>query len=304
MARKKREKSASGIYHVCLRGVNKQRIFEWPEDYDAMKRIILSTQMTDTMGGEVETPNFYLYAFCLMDNHVHLLIEPNGFELWEVVKRMTVAYAMYFNKKYERVGHLFQDRFLSQPVDDCDYFFELLRYIHNNPVKAEITKTPDRYPHSSFCELVGGFTQEGQTPLCKFPPQNKLGLSREDVVAFLKTMPQQPLFEKITQEGLSLMCKTLRLHIKQEPIDKVDREIVDTLLKMTGVASITEFQRLDKKTMRGALAIVREAGVSIRKLSHLTGISVGIIRYAKNPNNLIEAIEEQTQELDSDTERD
>lgn len=300
MARKQREKSASGIYHVCLRGVNKQRIFEWVEDYEAMYRIIHSAQLTDTMGLEVEVPNFYLYAFCMLDNHVHLLIEPHGFELGEVVKRITVAYAMHFNKRYERVGHLFQDRFKSQPVDDQDYFYELLKYIHNNPVKAEICKTPDRYHYSSFGELCGKITQEGQTPLCNFPPEeNSLGLSREDVVAFVKSMPQQSLMERITQEGLTLMCKTLHLHIKQEPADKVDREIVDTLLKMTGVETITEFQRLDKKTMRGALAIVREAGVSIRKLSHLTGISVGIIRYAKNPNNLIEALQEKADAADA-----
>ena len=162
MARKPREKSISGIYHVCLRGVNKQRIFEWSEDYEAMFRIIEHVQNTDPDGTEADGPNFYLYAYCLMDNHVHLLIQPaNNLELWQVVKRLTVAYAIYFNKHYERVGHLFQDRFKSEPVDDKDYFWQLMLYIHNNPVKGGLCSTPDQYSYSSFRELSGKFAQKG-----------------------------------------------------------------------------------------------------------------------------------------------
>ena len=209
MARKPREKSISNIYHVCLRGVNKQRIFEWPEDYEAMYRILNNAQTRDTEGVEVEEPNFFLYAYCLMDNHVHLLIEPsNGLELGQVVRRINGAYAMHFNNHYERVGHLFQDRFKSEPVDDRAYFFELIRYIHNNPVKAGISRTPDRYPHSSFNELTGRkIAQEGQTLLCKYPVQNVFEITRDDVTAFLDTMPQQTKMEEIAQKGLSLLCK-------------------------------------------------------------------------------------------------
>lgn len=283
MARKLREKSRSGIYHVCLRGVNKQRIFEWPEDYEAMYRILNYTQTRDTEGVEVEQPNFYLYAYCLMDNHVHLLIQPsNGLELGQVVKRINVAYAMHFNNHYERVGHLFQDRYKSEPVDDREYFFELIRYIHNNPVKAQICRTPDLYPHSSFCEVTGReLAHKGQTPLCKYSPENVFQITPEDVAAFLNTMPQQTKMEELAQRGLTLMCKTLHLHLKQDTPEEVERMIVETLFALTGVQSITDFQRLDKRTMRSALAMVREVGVSIRTLSRLTGVSFGIIRGAK-----------------------
>jgi len=287
-----------------------------------MIRIIKYAQSRDTFGQEADEPNFYLFAWCLMDNHVHLLMQPNGFELWEVVKRLTVAYAMHFNNHYDRVGHLFQDRFKSEPVEDLAYFYELLRYIHMNPVKAEICKTPDRYPYSSFRELTGkdadvqlcnapthkdlqtylnslktDFTQEGQTLMCKNAVGEEIpiamGMLREDIEEFLQTMPQQTLMEKITQEGLTLVCKTLNLHLQQETAEESDNAIVRTLLELTGAATITEFQRLDKKTMRGALAIVREAGCSIRRLSRLSGISQGIIRGCKNPLLLLEAQEEK-----------
>lgn len=270
MTRKLREKSLSGIYHVYFRGVNKQRIFEWPEDYEAMYRILNYVQTRDTEGVAVAQPNFYLYAYCLMDNHVHLLIQPsNGLALGQVIKRITAAYAMHFNNHYNRVGHLFQDRYKSEPVDDEEYFFELIRYIHNNPVKAQICYTPDRYPHSSFCELTG-CAQKGLTPLCKYPSENVFHITLEDVAAFLHTMPQQT-----AQKGLTLLCN--------DSTEERDRVIVETLFAMTGVQSITDFQRLDKRMMRSALAKVRESGVSIRKLSRLTGVSFGIIRGAKVP---------------------
>lgn len=270
MTRKIREKSLSGIYHVYFRGVNKQRIFEWPEDYEAMYRILNYAQARDTEGVEMGQPNFYLYAYCLMDNHVHLLIQPsNGLELGQVIKRITVAYAMHFNNHYDRVGHLFQDRYKSEPVDDKEYFFELIRYIHNNPVKAQICYSPELYPYSSFCELTG-CAQKGQTPLCKYPSENVFHITLEDVAAFLHAMPQQT-----AQKGLTLLCN--------DSTEERDRVIVEMLFMMTGVQSITDFQRLDKRTMRSALAKVRESGVSIRKLSRLTGVSFGIIRGAKVP---------------------
>lgn len=111
--------------------------------------------------------------------------------------------------------------------------------------------------------------------------QNAFEITRDDVTAFLDTMPQQTKMEEIAQKGLSLLCKTLHLHLKQDSPDEADQKIIETLFAMTGVESITDFQRLDKRTMRSALAMVRESGVSIRKLSRLTGVSFGIIRGAK-----------------------
>ena len=98
MARQIRKKSGTGIYHVMLRGINRQDIFEDNEDY---------LQMTSIF-----------YAYCLMSNHLHLLIQEREDNISDIVKRIGVTYAHYFNKKYERNGHLFQDRFRSEPVDD------------------------------------------------------------------------------------------------------------------------------------------------------------------------------------------
>jgi len=94
---------------------------------------------------------FYLHAFCLMDNHVHLMMSEGTEDIAKAIKRIAVSYVFYFNKKYKRVGHLFQDRFKSEIVEDDAYVLSLARYIHQNPVKANLAKSPGEYKWSSYC---------------------------------------------------------------------------------------------------------------------------------------------------------
>ena len=88
-----------------------------------------------------------------MPNHVHLLIQEKTAAIGEIVKRITISYAYHFNKKYQRKGHLFQDRFRSEPVDDIGYFKTLLRYIHQNPVHTGLSINVGEYPWSSWHEF-------------------------------------------------------------------------------------------------------------------------------------------------------
>ena len=141
MARPIREKSGTGVYHVMLRGINCQDIFEDEEDYLQMTSILRGlTDRYDDKGLRLP-PLCIFYAYCLMSNHIHLLIQEREEHISEVVKRIGVTYAHYFNKKYERNGHLFQDRFRSEPVDSIEYFVILLRCIHQNPLKAFLLKS-------------------------------------------------------------------------------------------------------------------------------------------------------------------
>ncbi|MHB8918464.1 MAG: transposase, partial [Desulfocucumaceae bacterium] len=102
-----------------------------------------------------EKYNFKLEAYCLMDNHVHLLINDNGNDISKVVKSINISYAYYFNKTYKRVGHLFQDRFKSEIVGDDNYLLSVSAYIHNNPLKAGIVRIPQEYKWSSFSYYRG-----------------------------------------------------------------------------------------------------------------------------------------------------
>ena len=140
MPRHQRTKSASGYYHIMLRGNEKKNIFNSNAD---------KQRFLETMFEKKQANRFYLHAFCLMNNHVHLMISEGVEDVATVMKRINVSYVYYFNNKYKRVGHLFQDRFKSEVVEQDRYLVALVRYIHQNPVKAGIVEKASDYKWSS-----------------------------------------------------------------------------------------------------------------------------------------------------------
>jgi len=90
-----------------------------------------------------------------MSNHIHLVLKEGEEDLGTVFKRIGASYVYWYNWKYNRSGHLFQDRFKSEPVEDDTYFLTVLRYIHQNPIKAGITGNISNYPWSSYAEYIG-----------------------------------------------------------------------------------------------------------------------------------------------------
>jgi putative transposase len=98
---------------------------------------------------------FAVYAYCLMDNHVHLIINEGAESISRIMKRVQVSYVYYFNEKYGRSGHLFQDWFKSEAVEDDQYLLTAIRYIHHNPVKAQMVSHPCEYRWSSYNLYLG-----------------------------------------------------------------------------------------------------------------------------------------------------
>ena len=145
MPRIARKKSNTGIYHVMLRGIDKRDIFLNESDYAKFIHYIKRAK---------ERVDFTLYGYCLMTNHVHLLLKTESSEVGEVVKRISVGYVQYHNIKNGRTGHLFQNRFKSEIVESDRYFLTLLRYIHQNPIKAGMVKNIEKYPWSSYLDYI------------------------------------------------------------------------------------------------------------------------------------------------------
>lgn len=143
MPRSKRIKSLTHTYHIMIRGVNKEKIFCDEED----KRKFLQISKYYLNKFDVE-----IYAYCLMDNHVHFLLKSRD-NFNKFMQCIQTVYATYFNKKYKRIGHLFQDRFKSIPVEKETYLLECVRYIHQNPVNAKIAHI-DKYNWSSYNEYI------------------------------------------------------------------------------------------------------------------------------------------------------
>lgn len=145
MPRQARFYNEAGIYHIMMRGNEKKKIFL---DNDDRKRFIT------TLFEIVKEEETDIYAYCLMDNHVHLLLHEEPEDIARLMKRINVSFASYFNKKYKRVGHLFQDRFKSECVDSIDYLLAAVRYIHNNPLNAGIVSSPEKYRWSSYYDYI------------------------------------------------------------------------------------------------------------------------------------------------------
>ena len=140
MPRASRVKSESGIYHIMLRGINQQVIFEQSEDYE---------KFTEILNKYKAISGYKVFAYCLMSNHIHLVIKQEKESIEQILKRIAGSYVYWYNWKYYRKGHLFQDRFRSEPIEDEKYLLTVIRYIHRNPVKAEITEKLEDYTYSS-----------------------------------------------------------------------------------------------------------------------------------------------------------
>lgn len=146
MARKTRAEVEGGLYHVITRGNNRRRIFNSPADYEKFLSL-LATQKS-------KLP-FFLYAYCLMSNHVHLLIERQACEVGRIMHRLLTGYAQYYNWRHKRVGHLLQGRHKAILCQSDRYLTELVRYIHLNPVRAGIVDRPEDYRYNSHRAYLG-----------------------------------------------------------------------------------------------------------------------------------------------------
>lgn len=146
MARPLRIEFENCMYHITSRGIEKNIIF---------KRVTDRKRFLEYLEEDLYRFNVYLYAYVLMDNHYHLFIQTTKPNLSHFMHNLNTAYSVYFNKKYHRVGHLFQGRFKAIIVDKDTYLLELIRYIHLNPVKAAMVSLPEEYRWSSYREYIG-----------------------------------------------------------------------------------------------------------------------------------------------------
>ena len=145
MARKKRIWYPGATYHVMNRGNRRNSVFANHDDYLSFIKHIQSVK---------EKYPFKLHALCLMTNHFHMLIETENSEIGKIMQRLTSLYAEEYNHKHNCIGHLFQGRYTACLIEDENYFLEVSRYIHLNPVKANITQKPEDYWYSNYFQFV------------------------------------------------------------------------------------------------------------------------------------------------------
>lgn len=146
MPRAARLQYEGAFYHVISRGNRQQPIFHQKADY---------RRFLDRLRIEVERYHFHLYAYVLMPNHFHLLLEQEDLPLSRFMQVLLTSHARWHNLRYQQNGHLFQGRYRALLCDKESYLLELTRYIHLNPVRAKIVKQPEAYPWSSYRAYLG-----------------------------------------------------------------------------------------------------------------------------------------------------
>ena len=242
MPRCARRKSATDVYHVMLRGINRQVIFADEEDYRKFLNVLKECK---------QVSDFEIYAFCLMPNHVHLLIKTGEEPLELIFKRIGSRYVYWYNLKYDRVGHLFQDRYKSEAVEDERYFRTVLRYIIQNPMKAGFEEVPGTYPFSSF------FGYKGETDrITDVEFAGNLFQNNEDLLEFL--------CEKNDHVGMEYEERHKGL---------TDEEAKAIMTGITGCRSAAEFQGLDKKIRKKSVVKFHENHMSLGQIARITGMS-------------------------------
>lgn len=252
MARTARIKSESGYYHVMLRGNNRNLIFKNKQDRLKFLKLVQK---------QVNRGFISVIAYCLMDNHLHMLLRENDGQLTAAMQSLSTAYAIYFNKKYNRTGHLFQNRFESETIDDEKYLFAALRYIHQNPVKAGICDEVENYQWSS-------------DPFYRDPEINTF--IDKSILTFIN-----PSFTVAVEEYTRLVKIPEQETFLEMPDDQLTDEginhIVEAELKIAGIKDIASIKKY--KSLPATVCILHNKhGLSIRRIAAVLGISKGSVQ--------------------------
>lgn len=250
MVRQARQRCESGVYHVVLRGINRGDIFF--DDDDSMRFL-------ETLAQKKRNQEYWLYGYCLMTNHVHLLVRENEDMVSRTMSRIGTSYAKWYNQKYSRSGHVFQGRYGSECVEDDKYLLTVVRYIHNNPVKAGLVKEPEAYRWSSIHAYSSGKEQlKGLTEtefILSIFHQNRI----EAIRAFREFMKQENEDTCLDEE------------IK---LKKTDGEVKTEIEALMNGEPIGKLQGMEKEKRNAILRTIKESeGVTIRQIARVTGLN-------------------------------
>jgi putative transposase len=250
MPRAARKKCESKTYHIMLRGINHQSIFEDNEDYDKFIEVL------ETYSRDIR---FEIYAYCLMGNHIHLLIKEGKEEFSNTMKRIGASYVYWYNWQYNRKGHLFQDRYKSEAVEDDKYLLTVLRYIHQNPLKAGLVNDIGTYKWSSYREYTGNAKIVDTDFILGIFDQDK-DKAMQCFIKFNNEMDNSKCLEETEAR------KTIS-----------DREIKQLVRDKYNIELIT-LQNQPPKTQTEILKYLKGLdGSSLRQISRLTGFTVNKI---------------------------
>lgn len=257
MPRKSRKMSPLNYYHIIIRGNNKQDLFFDELDKNKFIKELIKTK---------EKYHYSLYAYVLMPNHIHICIKDNEDSLSNIIHSLLVSYALYFNKKYERIGYVFQDRFHSEAIEDEIYLKNVIRYIHLNPEKAGIEKY-NKYRWSSYNKYLS--------------EQDKMIDKEEILRLFSEKGDEIEIFQQFHSEKTEkeIEKELVKYEIKSR---LEDEELYNILLSIYTKDEIQNLCRLNKQNLEKYIEeIIEIKGVNDAQITRVTGINVNIVRYIR-----------------------
>lgn len=267
MPRQSRESSPTSIYHVMIRGNERKNLFLDDED---------RTKFLEILDEKKQRSKYLLYAYCLMNNHVHLLIKEGVEELSQIMKRINVAFAYYFNNKYQRVGHVFQDRYRSEAIHNEQYLLAVVSYIHNNPVKAGIVEYPDQYCWSSYSSYIDLTLPRARL----IESEIVLGLfsnNSKDAIRLFVDYSNQESFETFAEIGEESN--------ENKPIisEAEATSYINIFLAERKVSTLGDLKGRDHRETRDQIIrhLKKNSILSIRRIADLLGIDRNIIQRVK-----------------------
>lgn len=255
MSRPPRIMSETGLYHIIFRGINRQDLFEEKADYE---------KMIDVLSLLKEEMHFEIYAYCLMTNHVHLFIKEKYLgDIKRIMHKLLTRYVVWYNYKYQRSGSLIGNRYKSEAIEDEQYYLTLIRYIHQNPVRAGMVRHAKNYHWSSYREYVveeNGIADRDFT----------LSMLSENMEEAIKEFE---VFHDSNEEENFSISNTKVL---------TDNQLKRKLFKLTKGIEAEKISLLSKVERNQIIHNLREQGFTIGQLERITGISRGIITRASN----------------------
>lgn len=256
MSRIARQKSSTKVYHVILRGNAKQDIFLEKQDYSKFIKEICHTK---------EKYQYELYAYCLMTNHIHLILYDKMENLSKALQGLTIRYSSYWNKKYERVGHVFQNRFLSKSVETQEYLKNLCRYIHQNPCKSGIASM-EEYPWSSYQE---------------YSKKNKI-IEEKQILLLFGQDRKEAISNFIEFHKMNKAQKDIKELIEYEMIEKLKdeqaKQYIEEILNLKNLQEIREYSIAKRNQYLEKLKGVK--GISKAQIARLIGLSEKMVKRA------------------------
>jgi putative transposase len=284
MPRQSRLDTPGALHHIIARGNERRKIFEDRKD---------CTEFLVRLGDILSGTGTICYAWAIIPNHFHLLLRTGTFPISTVMRRLLTGYAIYFNRRHRRYGHLFQNRYKSILCEEEPYFQELVRYIHLNPLRAKLVHdigALDKYPYSGHRALMGMVKNEWQDTeyvLGWFGKGTKQGRSRyHDFMKEGVSMGKRP---ELTGGGLvrsvggwlNLMeMRRAKVFVKGDERILGEGDFVEQMLRESGEA----YERR---------ALLKSHGWDLDKLAahvaEVLGIDVSVVWSAGKYRHIVEA---------------